>query len=409
MTTATTAPYTQMFQDPYWSDPDNPDWYTHPVQRVVLPDQCPAWVISGYDEVHRALRDNECLRKDSTRLKEIMIAGMRAAGIKNPRKSAIYGETALYADAELHTKLRTPLRAQFTAARVEALLPRIEDLSSTLIDSLPIEERVDLMEHYALPLPLRVICELVGIPYDENTSGPLRAWTAAMMEDIPEITDPASEALVEHLASLMQQKAAAPTDDLFSALLQHAGERADQLSVPEVISTVVLMIVAGYETTTNAIVRSLAALLSDYPHLWTTLHTTPALLNAAVEESLRLTPPVRNATHRWTAQPYQVGNVTIPEGEIVLLSLVSANRDPHRFPDPHQFDLTRTTSGHLAFGYGVHYCVGAALGRHEIAITLRHLSNRFPHAHLAVPPDQLQHQRSPIMHGLAELPVVLNP
>jgi cytochrome P450 len=407
VTTAATARYTQMFQDPYWSDPDNPDWYAYPVQRVVLPDNCPAWVISGYDEVHRALRDHERLRKDATRLKEIMIAGMRAAGVNNPRKSAIYGETALYADAELHTKLRAPLRAQFTAARVEALLPSIDYFASTLIDTFPLEERVDLMEHYALPLPLRVICELVGIPYDEY--GPLRAWTAAMMEDVPEITDPASDALVEYLASLMRQKAAAPTDDLFSALLRHTGDCADQLSVPEVIGTVVLMIVAGYETTTNAIVRSLAALLGEYPHVWARLHTTPGLVDAAVEESLRLTSPVRNATHRWTAEPYQVGNVTIPEGEIVLLSLASANRDHNRFPNPHQFDLTRTTRGHLAFGHGVHYCVGAALGRHEIASALCHLSYRFPHAHLAVPLDQLQHQRSPIMNGLAELPVVLNP
>jgi cytochrome P450 len=395
-----------MFQSPYWNNPNGNEW-RKPVQRVVLPDLCPAWVISGYEAVREALLDDKRLRKDSGTLVPLMIRKARENGATHDKKSAIYGPSMLFSDAAQHKRLRAALREHFTPTRVTALLPEISQISASLLDALPTDGTVDLMQDFALPLPLTAICHLFDIPYAEATRGPLREWTAARMEDVPEITDPASEKLVMFLMAEMDRKLGKPGNDLFSALLTQLGPGENDLSPLELITTIVLMIIAGHETTTNSIVRALATLLQEPRDLWRTLQQDPARVPDAMEEALRLCSPVRSATHRYTVAPYPVGDVVIPADEIVLLSIADANRDPSRFPDADQFVLGRDTRGQLSFGHGPHYCLGAGLAREEIAIALRQFIERYPNARLAVPAEQLQHQASPIMHGLASLPVVL--
>jgi cytochrome P450 len=401
------APMTDMFQPRYWRNPDDAEWQRYPVQRVTLPDRCPAWVISGYDAVRDGLLDEHRLRKDADTLVGIMLRKARDNGATHTEKSAIYGRTMLFSDAAEHQRLRAVLRKHFTQDRVTALLPQITEICTSLLDGLTTGEPVDLMREVALPLPLTVICRLLGLPYTAATSGPLREWTAALMQDVPETTDPASEQLVGFLLGVMEEKLATKPDDLFSGLLTQLGDGADQLSPVEVIATVVLMIVAGHETTTNAIVRALAILLQEPGELWLAVQRDPGKIRNAVDEALRLTAPVRSATHRFTAEPYPAQDVVIPAGEIVLLSIAHANRDPRRFPDADRFVLDRDTTSHLTFGHGPHYCLGAGLAREEITIALTQLIARYPRARLAVPAEELEHQASPVMHGLTSLPVAL--
>ncbi|WP_253848604.1 cytochrome P450 family protein [Actinosynnema pretiosum] len=394
----------RLFQDGYWQralevgDALRADSAVH---RAEVGGYLPVWVISRYEDARSALNDPR-LSKDAARIRPVLERHLRAAGLPT-ELSGMFRPHMLFQDPPEHTRLRRLLADHFTRARIERLRPRVEQIAMALLDTLPTDQPVDLVSRFAFPLPLTVICELMGVP--EHDREALRDWTAALMDDVPARMLPASRAMESYFAELLSAKRRSPSDDLLSALVHDSG--TDRLSDDELMGTIYLILVAGHETSTNAITKAVRWLLAD-PELWRRLAANPRRIADAIEEVWRFDSPVRMATHRITVNPVVYGNVEIPAGEIVLVSLISANRDPAMFARVTELDIDRRDARrHLSFGFGVHHCLGAPLGRMEAVVALGRFIDRFPHARLAVRPEQLRHQRSAIMAGLEELPVFL--
>jgi cytochrome P450 len=374
------------------------------VHKAVLANGLRVWVICRYDEARMALADPR-LSKSIDGLKVVIHDQLTRAGL-DPSLSNMFSRHMLFEDDPEHARLRRLVAAGFTRGRVEALRPRIEQLTSGRLAELPLDQPVDLIDRVAFELPLTVICELLGIPLDKRDS--LRVWTEAMMEDHPAQTIPASQALEAFFAELIAAKRMAPEDDLLSALIQVA-DREDRLDKAELMATLFLIFVAGHETTTNAIGNAARWLLQD-PARWRLLGRQPELIPNAIEELIRFDSAVRNATFRFTAHDVEIGGELVPAGEVVLVSLQAANRDPSRFPEADVLDLCRADArGHLSFGHGIHHCLGASLGRMELEIVLGALTRQFPDARLAVGERRLRRKHSAIMNGYVTLLVHLEP
>jgi cytochrome P450 len=271
----------------------------------------------------------------------------------------------------------------FTPRR-SALRPRAEGIAAGLLDEMAAahSDVTDLLGAYARPLPIAVFCELLGIPEAE------RAWIAVTVAAYDERAEHqrVELELAAYFTELIAARRAEPGDDLVSALaLARDDVDADGLTGDELLATVFLLVMAGFDTTVNLIASGTLALLT-HPGEKTRLRQDPSLLPAAVEELLRFTSPVNHANDRFTTEDVLVGDVVIPAGEWVFPAISSANRDPARFPDPDRLDLGRDASGHVAFGHGVHHCLGAPLARMEAEVAFGALLARFPRISLAVPP-----------------------
>ena len=313
----------------------------------------------------------------------------------------------LHADPPDHTRLRRPVQKAFTPRRVAQLRTRTTQIAAGLADRLAAADGViDLLTAYARPLPVTVLCELLGVPEAD------RAWIAATVlrydaaGEMPRVEDD----LAAYFAGLIAARRAEPGDDLLSALItvsDQAGGAADQLTVTELVSTAFLLVMAGFDTTVNLIASGVLALLT-HPGEMARLRSDRSLLPAAVEELLRFTSPVNHANDRFTTEEVSIGGVAVPAGEWVIIALPSANRDPARFPGPERLDLDRDTSGHIAFGHGIHYCLGAPLARMEAEIALGTLLGRFPGMSLAARPEELRWRSVSLINGLESLPVLLS-
>ena len=313
----------------------------------------------------------------------------------------------LHADPPDHTRLRRLVQKAFTPRRA-ALRPRAEEIAAGLLEELAAAcDDVDLLDAYARPFPITVLCELLGIPAADR---PWIALTVAAYDKRAE-HQRVERGLAAYFTELIAAKRAEPGDDLVSALVvardnADADGAADGLTGTELLSTVFLLVMAGFDTTVNLIASGTLALLT-HPEETARLREDPSLLPGAVEELLRFTNPVNHANDRFTTEAVPVGDVVIPAGEWVLSATSSANRDPAQFPDPDRLDLGRDTSGHVAFGYGIHYCLGAPLARLEAGVALGALLARFPGISLAVPPEELRWRPVSLMNGLESLPVHL--
>ncbi|MGQ0775436.1 MAG: cytochrome P450 family protein [Pseudonocardiales bacterium] len=372
---------------------------TGPVHHVLLPTGGPAWLITGYDEVRAVLHDPRLIKSDPTRT---ALAGDRLS----PEMFAAISHHMLNRDPPDHTRLRRLVTAAFTRRRIDELAPRIQQITDELLDALADVAQADLIASFAYPLPITVICELLGIPVQRRTE--FQTWSATLvtgtMADRGEFTA-AATTMASYLRELIATKRADPADDLLSALVA-VREGADRLRADELTSMVFLLLVAGHETTVNLIGNGVLALLT-HPEQLALLRAQPHRLPAAVEELLRFDGPVQMATFRVTSEPVEIGGVTIPAGQIVIAGLLAANRDPAHLPDPDKLDLTREDTSHLAFGHGIHHCLGAPLARLEGRIALGTLLAHFPQLRLAVPPEQLIWRPGLLMNGLTALPVAL--
>ncbi|MFJ1762439.1 cytochrome P450 [Amycolatopsis sp. NPDC088138] len=342
-----------------------------PVYRTTSPR---GWVVTGYAEARAALSDPR-LRK----------AGANARWAGRP---AGRGSHMLDADPPDHTRLRKLVNQAFTARAVEALRPRIEEITAALLDDLARHDEVDLLAAFAVPLPITVIGELLGVEPGA------RAEFHRLSRDLG---DPG---LRTFLGELVRAKRARPADDVLSRLVL-AHDRDDRLSDTELVATAFLLLFAGYETTVHLIGNGVYALLRN-PDQFDALRADPALVPAAVEEFLRFGGPVGFATLRYTGEPVELGGVRIPADEFVHVALGAANRDPARFADPGRLDLARHPAGHVGFGHGIHHCVGAPLARLEAQIAFTQLVRRFPRLSLA---GDVRWQDGIRIHGLVELPV----
>jgi cytochrome P450 len=367
----------------------------HPVARVIMPGGTPAWLVTGYAQARAALADPRLVK---------LPKGWR------PDPDSILASLDLHMlnlDPPDHERLRKLVNKAFTARRVEELRPRITAITAGLLDDMSTRREVDLLASFAFPLPITVICELLGVPVADRDQ--FRTWSATIVADTvsPEVFQAHAGAMTRYFQALMAARRREPADDLLSALIA-ARDEGDRLSENELLSMAFLLLVAGHETTVNLIASGTLALLLNPAEL-ARLRADSSLLGSAVEELLRYVDPVNNATFRFAGEPMEIDGVSISPNEVVLVSLSGANRDPSRYADPDRLDLGRDSGGHVAFGHGIHYCLGAPLARLEAEIAFRGLWERFGSMTLAVPSDALRWRPSTLIHGLESLPVRLGP
>ena len=370
-----------------------------PVHRITLPTGQSAWLITGYNEARHALHDPRLVKSEVT-------AANTGHGLLPDEVYAAMGSHMLNRNPPDHTRLRRLVATAFTRRRVDQLTPRIQQITNELLDAMVIDAQLDLIDSFALPLPITVICELLGVPTGRRRE--FHDWASIVLTGVlagPDKLVVACTAMVSYLRELVEAKRAVPTDDLVSALVA-ARDGEDRLSENELTSMVFLILVAGHETTVHLIGSGVLALLT-YPEQLALLRTEPHRLPDAVEELLRFNGPLQVATFRLTTEPVDVGEVTIPTGEIVLVGLLAANRDSACFTGAGALDITRTDNPHLAFGHGLHHCLGAPLARLEARIALGTLLARFPGLQLAVPAQQLTWRPGVLLNGLDTLPVNL--
>ncbi|MEU5543179.1 cytochrome P450 [Streptomyces sioyaensis] len=372
-----------------------------PVHRITGADGSPAWLVTRYDDVRSALADPR------------LSLDRRHAGPSGYRGFALppaLDANLLNMDPPDHTRVRRLVVKAFTAGRVETLRAPVRRVADELLDAMAERGRADLIADYAGPLPITVICDLLGIPQRDRRD--FLAWSDALITpdpSRPEGMKQAIGAMLEFYTGLIAAKRAEPGDDLLSDLIAvrddaPAADGSDRLTEDELTSLAFLILFAGYENTVHLIGNAVLALL-DHPDQLRQLQQNPAELPTAVEEFLRYDSPGPLAIRRFPTQDVEIGGVRIPAGDSVLLAIASANRDPARFPAPDALDRGRDLSGNLAMGHGIHYCLGAPLARMEAVTALEALLGRFPELRLDVPRGELRHRRTLRSRGLISLPV----
>jgi cytochrome P450 len=361
------------------------------------------WFVTRYDDAERVLRDPKQFVKN---YHNTLTAEERAQLQPMSRLSQLLDGHMLNMDGADHMRQRTLVNKAFTARMVNQMQDRVQSIADELLDQVFAKGSMDLIDEYAFPLPIVVIAEMLGVPAADRDR--FRAWSDAFVTPsrTPAEWATAEKLLtefIEYLGAVFAERRRAPQNDLITALIQ-AEEAGEQLREEELYAMVVLLIVAGHETTVNLIGNGTLALLRN-PDQLALLRDHPERMADAVEELLRYDGPVERATVRFAATDTTLAGKTIKRGEAVVVVLGSANRDETHFRHADQLNLTRDDNRHMAFGYGVHYCVGAPLARMEGRIALSTLLRRLPGLHLAAPVETLHWRFNPILRGMQHLPV----
>ncbi|RKT06140.1 cytochrome P450 [Streptomyces sp. 3211.6] len=387
--------------------------------RVRILGEAPleGWVVTGHAACRAALADPRLSKNAATEAFD-----RRDGSEEGPGPGRALTAHMLNSDPPAHTRLRRLVQQAFTARRVAALRPVIEGHVNRLLDALevpasragaPVPTRapvIDLVRDFTVPLPLAVVFDLLGA--SEGAGHILKAWAATLNgeEGDGEVSVTTAEALVGHIRSLIAHKRAHPGDDLLTALIA-ARDAGDRLGEQEITSMGFLLVAAGHQTTANLISNGVHALLT-HPRELAALRADPSRTGAFIEEVLRHESPFSIATMRYATEPVTIGGTVIPAGDFVQIALLSANRDPAAFPDPDRFDPdrfdpSRPATGHLAFGHGIHHCLGAPLARLQAEIAFTALLTRYPNLRLATPAARPLWWRNPRHRGLRTLPVLL--
>ncbi|MFJ9679065.1 cytochrome P450 [Streptomyces sp. NPDC101194] len=363
---------------------------TGPVHTVRTDDFERVWLVVGYDEGRAVLADQRFGKE------------WQGPADRPDANDPIFANM-LELDAPHHTRLRKLVTREFTARRVEALRPRVQQITDELLDAMVPAGRADLVDALAFPLPMTVICELIGVP-DLDRNAFRRLSNSIVTPVTPEQEREAVAAMGAYLGELIEDKRCSPGDDLMSALVRTRDEEGDGLSPDELVGMAFLLLVAGHETTVNLISNGVRALL-DHPDQLAALRADFDLIDGAVEEMLRYDGPVETATFRFPRETVRVGRRVIPAGEPVLVSLAGADRDAGRYPEADRFDIRRDAQGHLAFGHGIHFCLGAPLARMEGRIAIRSLLERCPGLALDTDGEAPDWLPGMLIRGVRALPV----
>jgi pimeloyl-[acyl-carrier protein] synthase len=358
------------------------------------------WVLTRYADVIAMLRDPRLIKEP--------IAAFVAARFGMAVPPGL-GLSMLDRDPPDHTRLRGLVSKAFTPKALESLRPHIQGIVDGLLAKVEGRGEMDLIEEFAYPLPVRVICEMLGVPVADHER--FKQWGLDIARGLDAIMlPPDSEvaqrsmagrrALAAYFRELIAERRAAPREDMLSALIA-AEEAGDKLNEDELMATCLLLLVAGHETTVNLIGNGSLALLR-HPAELRKLRDNPGLITSAVEELLRFDGPVQR-TARIPSEDITIGDHTIPKGEMVMPFLGAADRDPAQFPDPDCLDITRGDNRHIAFGMGIHFCLGAPLARMEGQIAINTMLQRFPKLALAI--DKPEYRQSLTLRGLQALPV----
>jgi pimeloyl-[acyl-carrier protein] synthase len=357
------------------------------------------WVLTRYDDVIAALRD--------PRLAKEAIAAFVAARFGAPVPAM--GLSMLDRDPPDHTRLRSLVSKAFTPRMVDGLRPRIQQIVDGLLDGVQAAGSMDVIEEFAYPIPVIVICEMLGVPVADHER--FKEWSLDVARgldsillppdsDVPRRSIASRNALADYFRELIAERRAAPRGDMLSSLIA-AEEAGDKLSEHELLATCILLLIAGHETTVNLIGNGTLALLR-HPEQLRRLREHPRLIGSAVEELLRFDGPVQR-TARIPSEDVVIDGHTIAKGEMVMPFIGAADRDPAQFPEPDRLDITRTDNRHIAFGWGIHFCLGAPLARVEGQIALNTLVQRLPKLALATATPEFR--QSLTLRGLSSLPV----
>jgi cytochrome P450 PksS len=374
-----------------------------PVYRAVGPHSGNNfWFITRYDDCMAVLKNDQTIGKEFRNHLPPEVANKWGPPPDSNDVFEVINHHLLNIDPPDHTRLRSLVHKAFTPKRIENLRPRIQEITDDLIDQMQGKSQVDLIAAFSFPLPITVIAEMLGVPAADRDR--FRDWTRTLLF-VPD-ADENRRAVMEfglYMNNLIDERRENPQDDVLTGLIEaeEAGERLDRM---ELLSMLFLLLVAGHETTVNLVANG-TLLLLQYPDQMEKLKNDPSLIRTAIEEILRYNGPVETTTFRWAFEDVEIGGVTIPAGDVVLPALLAANRDPAYFKDPNVFDITRENNKHIAFGLGIHYCVGAPLARMEGAIAINTLLKRLPNIQLAVNVDDLQWNESILLHGMKEMPV----
>ncbi len=375
-----------------------------PVYQVKTPIFGPVWLITRYDDVVDCLKDADRFVKDP---KNARVKNRKSMPRWLPASIKALEQNMLDIDDPGHRRLRNLVNKAFSRRRVEELRDKADSIARGLLARFPDKGSVDLVKSFALPLPLTVICELLGVPVADQNK--FHKWSSAFLSTTSQFkmlrSLPYIFAFIGYLKRLFRARRAEPQDDLITALVQ-VEEEGDRLNEHELVAMVLILIIAGHETMVNLIASGTLALLEN-PVQRRALIDDPNLMGTAVDELLRYTAPVETATERYAAADVEMGGVIIRRGNTVLAAIASANRDDRKFVEPDRLDLARDPNPHVAFGDGIHYCLGHQLARMEAEIAFTRLWNQLPNMKLAVPVDKLIWRETPVARGLSALPVTL--
>jgi cytochrome P450 len=367
-----------------------------PVSRLAMADGSLGWLVTSYEHVRAVMSGPQFSSRP-----EKMGSPLRVITPEERAEFSVQPGMFISMDPPDHGRYRKLLTGQFTVRRMRALEPRIHQMVTDHLDAMEAAgDSADLVEAFALPIPSLVICELLGVPYEERDE--FQARSSKMLDlSLPfEEVRSAAEGIDQYLKGLVASKRSAPGDDMLSGLF----ESDPTLTDDEVAAMGLLLLIAGHETTANMLGLGTFLLLQN-PDQLDKLRANPDLMNGAVEELLRYLSVVQFGTQRVVLEDVEVGGQQFKAGETVVCSLAAANRDPARFDEPEILDITRTHSTHIAFGHGIHQCLGQQLSRVEMQIAFRGLFDRFPNLRLAVDPGEVKLRTMSVVYGAATLPV----
>ena len=374
---------------------------SEPVYRTTLPDKTVLWLLSRYDDVTALLRDERFTKNRRHALTEEQLRKLPWT----PPMFRPLERNMLDLDPPDHTRLRSLVHKAFTPSLVEQMRSRTQAIADDLLDRILSTGEMDLINDFALPLPMTIITEILGVPRKDHNK--FHKWSQAVVS----LTSPSPTLrvlpsvwkFIRYLRQFFKLRRRDPQDDLISALIK-AEEAGDKLNEDELLAMVFLLLIAGHETTVNLIGNGTLALLEN-PNEMNKLLSEPSLVKPAVEELLRYTSPVFTTTERYAREDTIIHGVTIPRGEMTLGVIGSANRDETAFENPNELQITREPNRHLSFGQGIHFCLGAPLARMEAQIAFTTLLRRLPDLKLKNPPSSLRWRPSIFLRGLASLPV----
>ncbi len=357
------------------------------------------WLLTRYDDC-MLLQSDERFAKDFARID--------TTGRYQDSPAAAINRHMLMVDPPDHTRLRGLVHKAFTPRMIARMNDRVHQITKRLLDAMEGQPELDLIQAFAYPLPITVIAELLGIPAEDHAM--FRRWSHTILMgsvrgDNADLVGTAAMEFIFYFHEMFDKRRAEPQDDLITALVQ-VEESGDVLDSQELISMVFLLLLAGHETTVNLIANGTLSLLRHRDQLQL-LQAQPDLIKSAVEEMLRYEGPIGATTMRWALEDVELHGQVIPAGEMVLASLLAANRDPEVFAAPDTFDIRRTSNKHMAFGYGIHYCLGAPLARMEGAIAIQTLFERFPKLELATAVESLEWNETLLLRSMKQMPVRL--
>ncbi|MFI8688112.1 cytochrome P450 [Rossellomorea sp. NPDC077527] len=375
---------------------------TDPVFAAWEDGEHTTWIVSGYEDVLELLKTYSFIKNQSK------VFPNSEGNHDLPLEARVFQHMMLDVDPPDHTRLRKLVQPYFNPKKIQELSPRIEAIADQLIDEMKVKEGViDLIDDFAFPLPIIVISELLGVPTEDREK--FRRWSNTIVSASDNMdTDFQGDVreFIEYLTLLLKEKKENPKDDLISNLVLHE-EEGEQLTEDELYSMIILLIIAGHETTVNLIGNGMYALF-EHPDQLEKLRMNHSFIETAIEESLRFYSPVDFSTARWSAEDMDFKGKRIKRGDMVLASISSANRDERKFEDAGTFDVTRKPNPHMAFGYGIHFCLGAPLARLEGKIAFEKLLSAFPAMKMVGNHDESNWRDMFLLRGLRGLYVELD-